>query len=142
MQENFVSRKAWLFFTVLAALLILGGTFALPTGIDPTEFEGSTGIAWSEFSTSQPAAANYIMRLVRLLGAATISISLFVVALGLQAFRRKELWAYYTMWILPISFAGYTAVFYTHGAIGLAAFYGAAALICGLVLLLSRPSTN
>lgn len=127
---------AWLIFFVFGVLFALSGMYIFITGIDQADFQTSTGIAWDEFSGSDPEIASYLLRIIRLLGIGYAGFALVGTFLAFTAFRNGERWAWYTMWLIPVVYGLTAGVMLTdESSIGF--FYGGTALLLILVLLLS-----
>ena len=129
-------KYAWIVLLVIGILLSLSGLFIVFQPVDEVEFESSTGVAWSELLSSEPEVADYIIRLERLLGASAFGIALFGTVVTFFRFRKGERWAWYVMWLFPLVFGMYAAIFFISAAQGLGLFYGGGTLITLLALLL------
>jgi hypothetical protein len=128
--------RAWLILFILCALLALSSTGILVAGVDQNEFQTSTGLEWSAFQAREPGAAEYVLRLLRLLGTITFAFTLLGAVISFTAFRSGQRWAWYALWLIPLAFAACAAIFFTHDAPGLGIFYAivTALALLGLVL--------
>ena len=133
--ERAYQKYAWLILFIVGILVTLGGFYELFSGIDPNDFQTSTGVDWNQFLTSQPEVAAYLSRGLRLAGIGYLCFALFAAILAIKGFRKGERWAWYLMWIFPLGLGLTSALFFIYES-GLGIFYGIAALICLLGVLL------
>ena len=105
-----MSRRVAVFCVVLADGLFaawgamaagLPGSLAGPGGkpILPAGFEGYSGDSWAEVAAAFPAAARYMVVLFRMYGFFNVVFGLMAIAIALTAFRRGEVWAWWTLLI-------------------------------------------
>lgn len=135
--EKAYQKYAWVLLFGLGLLFSLSSLFLVVSGgFDMSDFEISTGTVWSEFSDNQPAIAEYILQLERLSGVGFAGVALFAAALAWTSYRRKDKRAWYLMWLFPLTLIVAALVFFSAGAGGLGIYYGAAAGIALLGLLL------
>lgn len=102
-----VPRIAWILILIAdAGFIAWGGMAALATehlagpGSTPilvAEYENFTGLSWIELKTSSPKIAEFITILFRMYGAFNVVFGLLTVAITLNAFRRGERWAWWTL---------------------------------------------
>lgn len=136
--ERGYQKHAWLLLFVLGILFSLSSLFIVFTGgFDMSDFEASTDTNWDEFSESQPEVAEYLVRLERLSSAGFAGFAFFATALAWTSYRGRKQYAWYIMWLFPIFLGGATAIFLSADATGLGSFYGGAAVLAVLGLLLS-----
>jgi hypothetical protein len=131
-----MSKYAWVVLFILGALLALSGSYILFAGVDQAEFQSAAGVAWGDFQAANPQAAAYLLRILRLLGAAGIGFSLFGAVVAFTVYRRGLRPAWIAMWLFPIVYGSFAAIFARDGAQALAGYYGFVALITLLALLL------
>jgi hypothetical protein len=145
---NAIRRRAWVLLLILALIAGLFSLGAVFSGVDPNEFEQSTGVGWTDLMASAPTVAAYLSRLVRLIGIgfgfagiAWAGMSWLLLRLG-----RREGWT--LLWTMPAAFAGAAFVFFGAGAPGLGGYYAGLAVLAVLGLLLSprtparKPTTG
>ena len=132
-------KHAWIVLLAIGILLALSGLFATFAGVDEREFEDSTGLAYSELSPAYPGVADYIERLIRLLGSSALALALFGVVVTWTGYRGGQRWAWFAMWILPAVSAAWAAIFFIAGS-GLGYYYGGLTIVAlvGLVLPIRR----
>ena len=121
---------------VLAGLMCVLALYAIFAGLDEVEFENSTEIVWSELTTAVPGVADYVSRLIRLLGASYLGFGLLAATVVWIGFKRGEKWSWYALWTMPLTFGLTSIVFFVFEASGLGLFYGAGALLAVLGLVL------
>ncbi|MCZ7543275.1 MAG: hypothetical protein M5R40_06925 [Anaerolineae bacterium] len=135
--EKAYQKRAWLIPLVLGVLIgLMSLLIAGFAGVDMSEFEASTGAIWSAFSDAQPEVAEYIIRLERLAGVGFAGFALIGAAIAWTGYRRGEPWAWYALWLFPIIFGLAAVVFFAAEATGLGLYYGGAAVIAMVGLLL------
>ncbi len=131
-----VPAYAWIILVALGALLELSALYILVAGVDPGEFEASTGLSWDTLEGTYPEVATYIKRLERLSGVALLGLASLGGALALWRFRRGDPWAWYALWVFPLVLGGIALVMLSHGAAGLGIYYGLLGLVALLALVL------
>ena len=102
-------RLAWMLIVVADAGFAAWGAMAaaapelLPgpsgTPILTAGYEGFSGGSWSELSSAYPMAAAYMIVLFRMYGVFNVIFGLGAIAITLTAFRRGEVWAWWTLLI-------------------------------------------
>ena len=135
-QERFYERHAWKVLFALGIIMALSALFILFAGIDKAEFKDSTDMVWGDLTTSNPEVADYILRLLRLIGAGFLGFALFGAVVTWASYRKDERWAWYAMWAFPLVFGLASAIFFIYEAGALGLYYGGAAAISLLGLLL------
>ncbi len=103
--ENVYLKYSWIIFVAIG---IFGFAFALFSIISPflgifTNIESETGVNWDQFATANPEMATLILESNYWLMAVMASIALFSIIIAWKGFRHGEKWAWYTMWLLPIT---------------------------------------
>ena len=135
MPQKAYQKYAWILLLTIGILLVFSGLFVTFAGVDEREFEDSTGVAHSDLSSAYPGVADYIERLLRLLGAASLGLALFAVVVTWTGYRSGQRWAWFAMWILPAATAAWATIFFVAGS-GIGYYYGGLAMVAlvGLVL--------
>jgi hypothetical protein len=124
----FYQRYAWLAHFAIISLVALSMLFILFTGVDANDFQGSTGVDWAAFKSSEPDIARYLERLEGLLGAVGFGHAAFGVLISFFGFRQGDRFAWYSMWLMPGTYALVAMVMLNFGSsigyyyAGLAAF--------------------
>ena len=97
------SRNAgWALVFGVAAIQTLSGLMLLLAS-GPATFEDDTGIAWSELNNVYPRVATQFSTVQQASLIGTLAIGLFSLAITYFALRGGQRWAWWTMWILPVS---------------------------------------
>ena len=135
-QGSVFQRYAWLVLFALAVLMCLLALYPIFAGPDEAEFESSTEVVWSELTTAVPGVADYVSRLIRLLGAGYLGFGLLAASIAWTAYKKGERWSWYVLWAMPLTFGLAAIIFFVFEANELGLFYGAAALLAVLGLLL------
>jgi len=107
--------NAWLVLLVVsvASLLIGLGDFILAGDGDPALVESMIGTSWLDLKTADPAMANLVNLLSRILGAWLTGLSSMALVITLTAYRHVERWAWYALWAPPVSYVLIFATFLT-----------------------------
>lgn len=123
-------------FLVVALLLAAMTAFILFVPIDPNDFESTTGLSWTAFSSSNPEVADYLTREARLLALGFLGLSLLTASVAWEALRHDRP-INRALWLFPLTLFGSCVVFFTGDGAGLGSIYLVAAVVCSLALVLS-----
>jgi hypothetical protein len=99
-----VPRASWVLLTAVTIVGMLNGLYVLlvPVG-GQTELAGRT---WEQFAAQdQEVASIYAMDLA-LLGIIWTAFSLLAAIISVVPYRRGERWAWYALWLVPITYGG------------------------------------
>ena len=101
--EKFYEKYAWVILLAAGLLWLVVGIVAVyqPEGIFEGDAQSVTNIPWSELKASSPVAANFVIFIYVQMGLLMISWALFVIAITLTGYRKREKWAWYIMWSVP-----------------------------------------
>jgi hypothetical protein len=126
-----VGLLAWALLAAVAPELLIGPH---STPILPAGYEGFTGASWQALAASSPKTTEYLTLLFRMFGLYGVAFSLIAIAIGANAFRRGEAWAWWALLVgNTITFGGAMAYdqiaravgpFELSEYLGLAAIYG------------------
>lgn len=114
--ETFFERHAWI---VLLVVILFIGFFGVGDMLDgasnlqngETVFMHSlTGMSWNELRAANPAAANLIELKFRSDGATLFIVAVLALVICLTGFRRREQWAWYGLWAIPLWLVLNTAI--------------------------------
>ena len=86
---------------VLTGMLWIGIGDLRGAGSDPALVESMTGATWEALQSEQPAVANLVDLMARLLGALWIGLSLLGLAALFGGYRRGRRWGWYGLWAVP-----------------------------------------
>ena len=129
-----VSKVSWITLVVISALLVAFGLFVLFSPVDPNDFEATTGLSWSAYSSANAEAAGYLEREARLLAVSFIGVGLFSLALAWYGVREGSDLAVKAMWILPVILVGSAVVFFLGEGTALGWYYAGIAVIAALAV--------
>jgi hypothetical protein len=128
-----LSAYAWLVPFAYGALLCAASLVWLVSGLpfDHVTYERIAGIQWSKLIKSlDPRTTLMISAIVRELGGNTgIVAGILVMAVSATGYRKKEKWAWFTLWLLPFHSALDIATVTCYGALTLHAAIWDIALI-------------
>jgi len=99
-----VPRASWVLLTAVTIVGMLNGLYVLLVPIGgQTELAGRT---WEQFAAQdQEVASIYAMDLA-LLGIIWTAFSLLAAIISVVPYRRGERWAWYALWLVPITYGG------------------------------------
>lgn len=102
-----VSWASWGTLTVVSAIVAASALWvALTPAGDQTEL---TGRAWEEFALQDPEIANLYSMDLNILGFLGAGLGLLATVVSVIPYRRGERWAWYAMFLLPVTIGGVTA---------------------------------
>ena len=110
-QEKFHEKHAWVLLFALSLFIAATAAVGIISGIDRTDFEQSTNLTWDEMKALNPTVSDYVQRVIWLNGAAYLGLGLIAAVLSWTAYRRGERYAWFAMWVLPLTLAASAAVF-------------------------------
>ena len=88
-------------FAALSALWV-----ALTPAADQTEL---TGRAWDQFASQDPEVAYLFSRQLNILGFLGAGFGLLAAVVSVIPYRRGERWAWYALWLFPVTIGGVAA---------------------------------
>ena len=98
---------AWILILIVDAAYIIWGTGAAvaPEGLPgpgglailPAAYQGFTGGSWGVLEKDSPMTAEYVVLMYRMYGIYCALFGLLTSAIAVTAFRRGELWAWWTL---------------------------------------------
>lgn len=129
------SVPTWPILFVVGLLLTLSSFYLVVGGVDQSEFQSRTGMAWADVAASQPRLAGYVAGLHRTLGLIASGFALLGAVIGITAFRRGKRWGWLAGWIMAVVYAAVAAGMLANGsAVGY--FYSAVTLLLVLAVVL------
>lgn len=106
--ERYFARHAWkvllgisIIIAFFGVLDMVGGASDLQNG-ERVLMQSLTGMSWSELQEASPAAAHLVDWKFRSGGASLFVMAVLSMAVCLTGFRRRERWAWYTQWSMPV----------------------------------------
>jgi carbon starvation protein CstA len=106
--ETFFERHVWKILMGVSLIIgffgvsdMVGGASDLQNG-ETVLIHSITGMSWNELQAASPKVANLIDVKFRMDGATLATIALLSMAVCLTGFRRRERWAWYTLWAIPL----------------------------------------
>ncbi|MHA2106601.1 MAG: hypothetical protein ACW99R_02690 [Candidatus Hodarchaeales archaeon] len=97
-------KYGWVVYLALGLLwLVVGFTQTFfPNELLEADAQLVIDTSWSEFKASSPVAAELVRFHYGVMGLLKMSWSFLVLAITLTGYRRREKWAWYTLWLVPI----------------------------------------
>lgn len=116
-----LADNAWVLLAAYGLLLGLVSLLWLVRGqlFDREIYEAVGGVSWSLARGLDAGVVDLVAALVRLAGVLGAAFAAFVVAVSATAYRRRERWAWYVMWTLPIASTADVAVLAAYGGLSL-----------------------
>jgi hypothetical protein len=107
-KDKAYERYAWVipFVMGLFFLLSMAVTFLFPVILTGAEgaVESLTGSTFSQLAASSPGLGNYIYYLIRILAIFSAGLGAFLAVVSATAYRKREVWAWYLIWVVPVLF--------------------------------------
>ncbi len=131
-KDNF----GWILLFGISFLQTLSAGFLLVFSSEGT-FEADTGVSWAELTRIYPTVATQFTMAQQASLVATVAVGLFSLLVTYFPFREGQRWAWFAMWILPVSILpGIISLAQTENQAGIALFGGAFILVAitGLVI--------
>jgi hypothetical protein len=91
----------WVLVFIVAILQALSSFFLL-FGNSAETFEVDTGIAWADLVAAFPTVAEQFENAQQASTAGSLVIAIMSIAIILFALRKGEVWAWFTMWLMPL----------------------------------------
>ena len=127
----------WLIVFIVALLQAVATLFLL-LGDSAATFEADTGVAWATLMAAYPTVATQFEMAQQTALVGNLAIALFALLITYFALRTGQRWAWFALWILPISIVpGTISLLRTENQAGWAVFGGVFILIAVIGLLLS-----
>ncbi|MGB7858915.1 MAG: hypothetical protein WBM90_00270 [Acidimicrobiia bacterium] len=127
-------------FLIVAMLMAAMTVYILFVPVDTANFETTTGLSWSDFSSSNPKAAEYLIREARLLAIGFLGLSSMAAVVAWQAFHGDNHQASRPLLFFPLAMFGAGTVFIAGSDVVLGFTYlvGGAVAAVGLTLAMGR----
>lgn len=129
-------------FLIVTLLLAAMTGFILLVPIDANNFEVTTELSWDAFSSSNPEAAEYLMREARLLAIGFLGLSLLTAVVAWDTFRADDRQLRRALWLFPLALLGSGLVLIAGDGGGLGAVYLVVGTIAGVALALAPRRTS
>lgn len=109
--------RGWLIFLTIGAMnIIQGALLAFGRGeVVQNSIQRLVGSSWVELESSNPPFAAYIGDLLMLLGLFLAGFGLLVMAIAFTGYRRRQHWAWYSMWLVPAFYMMGAAILFETG---------------------------
>jgi hypothetical protein len=118
-QESLPTRHAWkVLLGLFALILFLGiGEFRQGQSGDPGMVEAISGTRWTDLQDTSPGIASLLDVETRIIGALWAGLGLIGAAVSFTGFRRRQKWAWWSVWALPLVMALILGTFLTAGLV-------------------------
>jgi hypothetical protein len=99
-----VPKVSWALLTTVTTLGTLNGLYVLlvPVG-GQTELTGRT---WEQFAAQDPEVASIYAMDLAVLGIIWAAFGLLAAIISLVPYRRGDRWAWFALWLVPITYGG------------------------------------
>lgn len=127
----------WSLLLFVAFIQVLSASMLLISN-KPAVFESDTGVAWAELNRVFPTVASQFSGAQQSSLVMTLAAGLLSLGIIYFAFRERQRWAWFTMWILPAAMIpGTISLALTENQAGIAVLGGALILLAVVGLLIS-----
>ena len=127
---------------IIGVLMALAGLYIVVQPVDANDFQGTTGVVWSDFQNANPEPAAYLEREGRLLGVSFAFLGIVAAGMSATVLRRNDRSAWIVAWFLPLTLASAAAVFFGGDGAMLGAFYAVAALTAGTLVAIGTRTAS
>ena len=104
------SRVPWISWGLLAAVAALVALSALSVAVIPARDQTPLiGRTWDQFATQDPEVASIASREKDILGFLGAGLGLLAMIVAAIPYRRGERWAWYALWLFPITIGAVAA---------------------------------
>jgi small-conductance mechanosensitive channel len=136
------STGTWALVAVSALMLGAPSVFWLFRGapFDRRVYEQVGGASWTLADAIDAGVVDLVSALVRLAGALGTAAAILALAIAIVPYRRREPWAWYALWAIPLAATLDLAIFVGYGALSLRAALWDTAILALSVLGLVLPS--
>jgi small-conductance mechanosensitive channel len=136
------STGAWALVAVSALMLGAPSVLWLFRGelFDRRIYEQVGGASWTLADAIDAGVVDLVSALVRLAGALGTACAILALAIAVVPYRRREPWAWYALWAIPLAATLDLAIFAGYGALSLRAALWDAGILALSVLGLVLPS--
>ena len=105
-KERAREKYGWVVYLFLGLLWVVYGLTQVFNPGNLRDAQHITGLSLSELEVKSPEATELVYFLYGALGLLKTNWSLLVLAITLTGYRRGEKWAWYTMWLVPLTLVG------------------------------------
>ena len=135
-REKAYQNYGWIILFALGILLVLNILILVAFESGAVQFSEDTGAAWAEVTAAYPGVAAAYMLNQHLLFLGFVSLALFGLVITWFGLRQGQRWAWYALWLLPMTLT-FTALLMTQARQPeLPVLYGGFALAAVIGLLL------
>jgi len=136
LQEKAYHKYAWIVLFALGVLLVVNILVVAGVEDHVAEFAKDTGVAWDALTAAYPGVAAAYTLNQRLLYVGFASLVLFGLVITWFGFRPGHRWAWFAMWLLPITLASTALLMTQSRQPELPVLYGGFAIVAVIGLLL------
>jgi hypothetical protein len=94
----------WVLLFACGLLIFGSALFWMSQGrfFDSEVYRSISESSWQTIDDSMPAAGRSVSAVMRLYGSLGICAGLLIMAVAAKSYRRRETWAWYVFWVLPL----------------------------------------
>ena len=102
--EKAYEKYAWIIIFIFGLLWLIAAPInLLGTPPNPPSPEGTTGLTLDQMEARIPGIHGYISSISRQLGNFMLGLGVLIMGIAAVPYRKGEKWAWYVVWILPVS---------------------------------------
>lgn len=110
--KNIYLQISSIILVVNGLLYVLRGIFLEIMGNFGNSFTNRTGVDWDNFLATNPEIAQFIIFSRLLFGVFQVMYGILLIGIVWKFFRNGERWAWYVMWLFPITWISFFFSFY------------------------------
>ncbi len=95
--------EAWLIFLIVGVINVVQGSLLMFFGgeVEQNTVQRLVGLPWAQLAASNPPFAAYVEDLLMIVGLFLAGFGLLAGVIACTGYRRRQPWAWYSMWIVP-----------------------------------------
>ncbi|MFW9853794.1 MAG: hypothetical protein ACFFFG_01945 [Candidatus Thorarchaeota archaeon] len=112
--ENPYLKYSWKGLIIMGIIMVGESLLQISSAfLGNNEFiENYTGVNWNQYAAAYPEMADYLLMIGLQFGVLLGVVGLFGCVIAWKGFKKHEKWAWYTMWLFPISFGLISLIFF------------------------------
>lgn len=109
----------WVVFLAMGLFNAVQGAFLALLGGEAVQqsIANLVGVPWPTLVSASPAVATYVNDLLMIVGLFLASFGVLVALIAATGYRKRHVWAWYSMWAVPVFYLLTAAILYARGEI-------------------------